>query len=119
MVGRSAFSRYLFIHLTCHAEGQSWAPIRSTFGVSQMVNFGGLPARIDDAIIHALQAKEQPAQKLFSPGDLVVVTEGPFTGIEAIYKTTDPQQRALILLEMLQTPTTLPIEAYKLRKVQP
>lgn len=113
------FPRYLFIHLTHHPDGQTWAPIRSTIGVSQMVCFGGQPARIDDGLIHALQKREQRTEMLFTAGDAVMVTEGPFAGVEAIYSTTNPEQRALVLLKLLNTQVTLPIEVYKLRKVAP
>ena len=34
-------------------------------------------------------------------GDLVTVTQGPFRGIEAIFKTYDGEKRAIVLLNLL------------------
>ena len=44
MVEEAMFPGYLFIELDASGTGQSWAPIRSTFGVSKLVSFGGQPA---------------------------------------------------------------------------
>ena len=52
-----------------------------------------------------------------SPGDAVVVTSGPFEGIEAVYQTSDPERRSMILLEILSKPVTLQIETGQLRRV--
>ena len=38
------FNRYLFIRLDESDEGPSWAPIRSTLGVSHLHRFGDQPA---------------------------------------------------------------------------
>lgn len=48
------FSRYLFIRLGQGDSAKSWAPIRSTKGVSRLVSFGIELARIDDALIELL-----------------------------------------------------------------
>ena len=43
-VAEPMFPRYLFIRLDTSGSGQSWSPIRSTLGVSQLVRFGGQSA---------------------------------------------------------------------------
>ncbi len=117
-VREAMFPRYLFVQLDTSGAGLSWAPIRSTLGVSRLVHFGSQPARADERLVELLQSREQdaPAQALFSAGDSVVVTQGPFAGIEAIYQTTDAEQRAIILLEIMSRPVSLPIDAGQLRK---
>jgi transcriptional antiterminator RfaH len=40
-------------------ETQSWAPIRSTLGVSRLVTFGQIPAKIDDELIAAMQSQSE------------------------------------------------------------
>jgi transcriptional antiterminator RfaH len=100
------FSRYLFIHLAMDFKSQSWAPIRSTLGVSTMVHFGDAPVAVADKVIAALKAAEAEfslgdPERLFHAGEAVRITEGPFAGIEGVYQMDDSEQRALVLIEML------------------
>lgn len=112
------FPRYLFIRLDSSDQGKSWSPIRSTLGVSQLVHFGARAAKVDDALVELLRQREQamPLDAMFQSGDSVVITDGPFAGIEAIYQTADAERRAFILLEILSKPVSLQIEAGRLRK---
>lgn len=118
LIREAMFPRYLFVWLDTSDNGQSWAPIQSTVGVSTLVRFGAWPARVDDALIKWLRNREQaaPALPLFSSGDVVVITQGPFAGLEAIYHTTDAKRRILVLLEILSKPVSLRIDAAAVRK---
>ena len=82
------FARYLFVRLSTSGNGPSWAPIRSTLG--------GEPA---GALWH-------PARQ----GDTVVITEGPFAGLEAAYQMADAEQRAMVLLHLLSQPVPVKID---------
>lgn len=112
------FPRYLFIRLDSSDQGKSWSPIRSTLGVSQLVHFGARAAKVDDALVDLLRQREQamPLDAMFHSGDSVVITDGPFAGIEAIYQTADADRRAFILLEILSKPVSMQIDAGHLRK---
>ena len=44
------------------------------------------------------------------------VADGPFAGIEAIFKTADAESRSMILLEMLSKPVAMRVETASLRK---
>ena len=112
------FPRYLLIRLDSSDQGKSWSPIRSTLGVSQLVHFGTRAARVDDALVDLLRQREQamPLDAMFHSGDSVVITDGPFAGIEAIYQTADAERRAFILLEILSKPVSMQIDAGSLRK---
>jgi pectin methylesterase-like acyl-CoA thioesterase len=48
--------------------------------------------------------------------DSVIITDGPFAGIEAIYQTADAERRAFILLEILSKPVSMQIDTGRLRK---
>lgn len=115
------FSRYMFIELDTDRSGKSWAPIRSTLGVSKLVTFGNEPARVSHQLINLL--REQQDQLSNSPvsqyqtGDLVTIKDGPFKGIEAVYQMDDGQMRAMVLIELLQKPTKLQIDIANLQKV--
>ncbi len=113
------FPRYLFIQLNQRDENQSWAPIRSTIGVSQLVRFGTQIAKVDDRLLDLLRSRESthPTESLFQPGEHVRVTEGPFIGFEAIYQTTDAERRSMILLEFLNKPVSVKINTAGLEKI--
>lgn len=119
IVTEPMFPRYLFVRLDTSGSGQSWSPIRSTLGVSQLVNFGGRPAKVEDQLVDLLRSREQAhaVDPLFRNGEAVVITDGPFAGLEAIYQTADAERRSMILLEILSKPVPMRIDAACLRKV--
>ena len=83
------FPRYLFIRLGLGDSAKSWAPIRSTKGVSCLVSFGGEPARVDGGLIELLRTQEASMQaepeRLFKSGEYVHLTDAPFSGIKGVY----------------------------------
>ena len=112
------FPRYLFIRLDSSDQGKSWSPIRSTLGVSQLVHFGAQAAKVDEALVELLRQREQamPLDAMFHSGDSVIITDGPFAGIEAIFQTADADRRAFILLEILSKPVSMQLDPGRLRK---
>lgn len=121
VVQEPLFSRYLFIRLETSHSGKSWAPIRSTQGVSRLVTFGTEPAKVSTGLIEALCSqsdgmREQP-ERLFIEGDHVQIKDGPFAGLEAIYQMDDGESRAMVLIDLLSKPTKLAVSLASLRKV--
>ncbi len=116
------FPRYLFIRLGQGQSALSWAPIRSTKGVSRLVSFGSEPAKVDDALVDALRAREAALQgqpePLFHAGERVRMTEGAFAGIEGIYQIADGERRAMVLIELMSKPVSLRVETVALRRVE-
>lgn len=114
------FPRYLFIRLGQGESAQSWAPIRSTKGVSRLVSFGSQPAKVADELIEALHAQETVAQikpaRLFEPGEKVRLTEAPFAGIEAVYDMPDGDHRVVVLIELLAKQVRVQVSPASLRK---
>ncbi len=100
------FPRYLFIRLTLFQD--SFYSIRSTRGVSKIVQFGNDPAQVPVTLIDKLKASQSPGQDyidparpLFSKGDEVTITDGPFKGISGIVQKTSGQERVIMLLNLL------------------
>jgi len=118
VVTEPLFPRYLFIKLDISGNGQGWSPIRSTLGVSKLVYFGTQPAKVDERLVNLLRDRElfQIAETLFKPGESVVMTEGPFIGVEAIYQTSKAENRSIILLNILNKSVRIPVETAQLRK---
>jgi transcriptional antiterminator RfaH len=115
------FPRYLFIRLGLGDSAKSWAPIRSTKGVSRLVSFGNEPARVDDGLIGLLRSQEETVQtmpeRLFKPGQRVLLTAAPFAGIEGIYQITDGERRVMVLIEILSKRVAVGVSPTALRKV--
>ena len=114
------FPRYLFIKLGQGESAKSWAPIRSTKGVSRLVSFGVEPCKVDDDLIELLRAQEASAQtepeRLFKPGERVRLTDAPFAGIEGIYQMADGERRVMVLIEFLSKPVAVRVPPTGLRK---
>lgn len=120
VVQEPLFPRYLFIRLSTGLDSQSWAPIRSTLGVSRLVTFGQTPAKIDDELIAQLQVKTNSTEvqlRHFAPGEQVVVTDGPFVGVEAIYQMADAEGRVMVLLNILSKQVKLSVPPASIRKI--
>jgi transcriptional antiterminator RfaH len=114
------FPRYLFIRLDSTQSGKSWGPIRSTLGVSRLVTFGFEPARVDPNLMdllkqHSEYVKADPT-KLYQAGERLLISEGPFAGIEAIFEMDDGESRAMVLIELLSKPTHLKLPIASLSK---
>lgn len=98
------FPRYLFVQIPSVLEEHTWVPIRSTLGVSSVVKIGDVPVHVPQSLVDALQALEQSQtepKEFFSQGDRVVITHGPFTGVEAIFKLKKGNERIVVLITML------------------
>ena len=121
IVQEPMFARYLFVRLDTTGQGQSWSPIRSTIGVSELVCFGSKAARVDEALIGMLREREawqnEQPKSLFASGDSVVIADGAFAGLQAIYQMNDAEGRAMVLLDLLSKPVAMKINAASLRKV--
>lgn len=105
------FPRYLFIRLDHGESAKSWSPIRSTRGVSRLVSFGAVPARVDDKLIEALKAQESRAN--VSDGR----TAGPcYPRLADILNTANGERRAMALVEILATPPARGVQMFPIGK---
>lgn len=111
------FSRYLFIRLNTIAS--NWAPLRSTRGVSKLIEFGGQFATVPYSVVDALRTwSVLPPMKVFEEGEAVGITSGPFKGLEGIYQMADGEARAIVLIELISQPQKLSFPLDVLRKVE-
>ena len=114
------FPRYLFIQLDTAHSSQSWAPIRSTLGVSQLVTFGGQPAKVDHEIINTVRMgdahRSNSVQPVFTEGDQVQILTGAFAGISGAYQMPDGEGRVILLIEILSKSVKLSVPAAGIKK---
>lgn len=99
----SLFPGYLFIHL--NDVNDNWYPIRSTRGVNRIVSFGAQPTAVGEDIIDAIRqrlATPVEAQPAHQPGAAVRVQYSPELEMDAVFLSPDGNERAIILLRILQ-----------------
>ncbi len=93
------FKRYVFVRFNSH--NSPWHTIRSTLGVSELVRTGGQPAKVPPALIQALMQQAVTTQAMFERGDQLRITSGPFHDLQAVFEMQDGEQRAIVLIELL------------------
>lgn len=121
LIEEPLFPRYLFIRLGQDQSAKSWAPVRSTKGVSRLVSFGVDPVKVDDVLIDQLRAHgaslQSSPKRLFTPGERVSLNAVPFAGIQGIYQMVDGEHRALVLIELLSKQVTVRVPVSSVRRV--
>ena len=113
------FPTYLF----CVVDLQSsdWPAIRGAPGLSYFLGTGQGPVPVSDELIAHLKQRvswwnDGGHVHSFAPGERVMVSSGPFSGLEGIFQRYVPaRQRCQLLLEILGrlTRVELPVEVIK------
>jgi len=95
----------------CVNDANDWAATLTArgFTVSKLIDAQATKA----AMVAGIGGLVSGAAK----GDTVVITEGPFAGLEAAYRMADAEQRVMVLLHILSQPVPVQIDAARLRKV--
>ncbi|BES86686.1 transcription antitermination protein RfaH [Pectobacterium araliae] len=112
------FPNYLFVEFD--PERIHTTTISATRGVSNFVRFGALPATIPQQVIDELSLRSM--QEIIidpltpQPGDSVVITDGVFSGLQAIYTEPDGEARSMLLLNMLNKQVKHSIDNREFRK---
>ena len=112
------FPGYLFIRLDRIHD--NWLPIRSTRGVIQIVRFNDYPLPVTDGIVEEIRRRieRQPIREPYlKSGERVVIAEGRFSGVEAIFIASDGDERVMLLINILQSEQTLSFPIESVRKI--
>lgn len=122
IVSRPLYPRYLF---ACIRSGQEWRPIRSTYGVSSLVEFDGRPALLADIAIEAIRRREDKAGLVvlspiegLKPGDTVRIVEGTLTNSLGLLERITDDQRVTLLLEMLGRKVRVSVDPETIEKAE-
>ncbi|MDP5293721.1 transcription/translation regulatory transformer protein RfaH [Oceanimonas sp. CHS3-5] len=100
-----------YVFLRADLEQTSSTTLRSTRGVRNLVRFGDTPCVVPKELVYDLMCRagdERLGEQLSDLprcGDKVMIKEGPFAGMEAIYQEADGDSRAMLLLTLLQNQT--------------
>lgn len=111
-----AFSGYVFVQFDPLIQAAS--SINYAYGVSKLVSFGNVLATISDHLMDILKARfeQQKTIVISGPstcpkaGESVIITSGPFRGVEAVFLESDGKNRSMIMLSMLGTQHTIKVD---------
>ncbi len=108
------FPGYLFIQL--NDKTQNWSPINSTKGVSHFVKFGLNFAKVPNSVVEFIKSNQHiTTEKLinlkkFKSGDKVQISDGVFKNWVAIFKCYKPDDRVILLMNLLGNEQTLSLK---------
>ena len=83
------FPGYLFVRVDISTE---FRKVAYAHEVLRVVKFGAAPAMVEEEIIHSIRARENNGLVDLSPsssfksGQVILITQGPFRGFEAIFE---------------------------------
>ena len=110
------FPGYLFVNF--NQSKVSATTVRSTRGVSHFVTCAGSPVAVPDNLIAQLKKRtdsknNQLVSKLPKIGDQLQIIDGPFRGLNAVFTEIDGNQRAIVLVDLLnqQVKASLPFKS--------
>ena len=103
------FPRYFFVKINHKLD--NWTAIKSSYGVSNVVMFGEGFTSVSPSIIKSIKAKlnEEGVYKKnissleYKKGDSLVIKDGKFSGIDAIFLSHKSKDRVRLLLKLLNT----------------
>lgn len=114
------FPGYLFVNF--NQTSVSATTVRSTRGVSRFVTCAGSPVIVPDALIEQLQKRTDPSSaelvsNLPKIGEKLEIIEGPFRGLNAVFSQVDGDQRAVVLINLLnqQVKASIPFSSLAAR----
>ena len=114
------FPRYVFIQQDERFLQQQHV-IRSTPGVSQLIKRGEIIIPVHDEVIDSIRSLEQSHQgvteRYFIKDESVRIRAGIYKDLEAIYLRDDGEQRAILLVQLLQTNATLSVDKISLQRI--
>lgn len=109
---RPLFPGYLFVALD--KQRGDLRSVNSTYGVTRLVSFGGMPAPVPADLVSQLMLRCDLVGKLLpstrlKPGDQVLLTKGPFTDFLAKIESVDPERRVWVLLDVMGRQTRMAV----------
>lgn len=99
-VSESLFPGYLFIFLQ---DNQNWSSVRSTRGVKGVVRFGEYALPVPEVIVESIKNRVLGVQVrgLFEKGERVMISDGPFSGLNAIFQSVNGDERVTLLVNLI------------------
>jgi transcriptional antiterminator RfaH len=119
---RAFFPRYLFARFDIEQNGIN--ALQYIPGLSNVVMFGGMPARVDEHVIRSLRERLstetlfQIRGELIKSGERVIIIKGPFANLEALFDSRlTAAGRVRVLVQLLQRWTAIDIQASHISRI--
>jgi len=108
------FPSYMFVRFDFE-QGPGFTAVRSTRGVTDFIRFGAQPKELQGDLIHDLKQlnsrlQSEVTSKVPKKGQILKVTGGQFSGIEAIYQEPDGERRSMMLIKLINQPVMMSID---------
>ena len=114
---RWVFPNYLFVKLPVGFS--RWDVIQWAPGVRRLLNEGGAPASVPDAVVARLRLRlaQAPGRRpAFTRGQAVIIERGPLAMVDALYdQELNTSERVQVLVQLLGRPMTVVVDAAMLR----
>ena len=114
------FPTYLFCYVD--PESRTWRIVRWAPGMSYFLSCDGEPAMVPEELVQYLrdrvaQCNDPSYSRHLSSGDRVIVTEGPFAGLEGVFQRYIPsKERCRILLEVVGRLTSVELPEWEVKE---
>ncbi|QIZ77468.1 transcription/translation regulatory transformer protein RfaH [Ferrimonas lipolytica] len=97
------FPNYVFVRFDPHISG--YGEITRVPNVASIVRTNGELAPVELSLVvglrEALKRRTEPEVDLPKKGDKVVITDGAFANLEAVFEEPDGEKRSILLVKML------------------
>lgn len=111
------FPGYIFARFD--AESGDFAVVKRCPGVAYVLGYGGIPVAVQEDLVLAIRRRlEQgvtPTELRFSPGDRILITDGPLKDVEAVFdRRLSGSGRSRVLVKIVSRYASLEIHESKL-----
>jgi transcriptional antiterminator NusG len=115
-VQKKMFPGYVLLNMVMNDD--TWYVVRNTRGVTGFVGPGSKPVPLTEQEMKPLGIKEENIQVDFAPGDMVVVTQGPWAATTAPVSSINMTRRTVIItVEMFGRETPVELSFSEIKKV--
>ncbi|PCK33620.1 transcription/translation regulatory transformer protein RfaH [Pseudoalteromonas piscicida] len=100
VLSQPLFPRYLFVSLD--PELSAFSVVKNTRGISDFVRYGANLQLVPASLVSQLmQSKQEFGVCELNMGDAVIVQDGCYKNIQALYQEPDGEKRSVLLIKLL------------------
>jgi transcriptional antiterminator RfaH len=118
MPSEALFPGYLFVRVDL--ESDAWLGVRSAPGIGYFLGVGDRPLALPDALIEGIRLRtdrrrDERWRPPYTAGDTVVIQDGPFAGLAAVFEgCLSARGRVRVLLQLVQRLVPVDLDASQL-----
>ncbi len=114
VVTEPLFSSYMFVRFD-YEKGPAFTTVRSTRGVVDFVRLGMYPQEVQGDLVFELKQIERLSEEpdidtIPEKGQPVLITQGQFSGLSAIFHESDGDMRSILLIKLINQTVEVKVE---------